>query len=127
MTRTRSRSRGAPSRKGERGAATSAAVVVLAVLLLLTSALVAGAGVLVSQRRAAAVADLAALAGAVAVQRGDDPCAATEELVARSRAALAHCAVVGEDVRVVVRVELGDVAGLPLRVSARGRAGPRRG
>ena len=79
---------------------------------------------LVAQRRAAAAADLSALAGAVAVQHGQDACAAARRMTDLDGAVLDTCAVDGEQVRVVSQVEV-TLGGHELVVRARGHAGPR--
>jgi secretion/DNA translocation related TadE-like protein len=104
---------------------TALTVVVAVGLVVLTIAAVAGARVLVTQRRAAAAADLGALAGAVALQRGQDGCAAARRLVRRSGAQVEQCGVEGDHVRVTVVRDAGTVAGRRLRVAARAHAGPR--
>ena len=94
------------------------------VLISLALAGVAGGQVLVAQRRAAAAADLSALAGAVAAQHGQDPCAAAHRMADLDGATLGSCEVDGERVRVVSEVELR-MGGHELVVRARGHAGPR--
>ncbi len=79
---------------------------------------------LVASRRAAAAADLAALAGAVAVQQGREPCAEASAVATANHARLSSCSVLAEDVRVGVDVDAGRVLGRPLWVSGRARAGP---
>jgi secretion/DNA translocation related TadE-like protein len=94
------------------------------VLVAVALAGVAGGQVLVAQRRAASVADLAALAGAVAAQHGQDPCAAARRMADLDRGHLESCRVDDERVRVVSRVPLV-LAGHELTVHARAHAGPR--
>jgi secretion/DNA translocation related TadE-like protein len=94
------------------------------VALVIALALVALGGLVVGQRRAASAADLAALAGASALQRGDGGCDAARRTADSNGARLVECGPSGEDllVRVVVDVDL-----LRLRtvaVPARARAGP---
>lgn len=110
----------------ERGAVTALVVVVAGLLVVATGAAVAGAQVLVAHRRAGAVADLGALAGAVAAQQGQAPCAAVLRLVERHpQAAVSGCAVTGESVRVTVTMDLGVLAGRRVAVTAQAHAGPR--
>jgi secretion/DNA translocation related TadE-like protein len=78
----------------------------------------------VAQRRAAAAADLAALAGAVAVQHGQDACPAAVRMARLDRASLRSCRVVGEQVRVVGSVSVV-LVGHRVVVQARAHAGPR--
>jgi uncharacterized membrane protein len=62
------------SGRGERGAATILVIAMAGVLLLVGSALGVVQAMVVAHRRAQAAADLAALAGASASMRGEDPC-----------------------------------------------------
>lgn len=108
----------------ERGSVTLFAVGCLAVLLLIGSALGVVAALVHAHRLAQSAADLAALAGAVAVSRGQDPCLAGAEIAEANGGAVTSCRVAGRDV--VIRVEvagphwLGQVADL----GADARAGP---
>jgi secretion/DNA translocation related TadE-like protein len=111
--------------RGERGVASSFGLLVAAVLVVAVVGAVAGVRVLVAQREAAAAADLGALAGAVAIQRGSDGCRAAERLVGRTDARVRSCEARGEHLRLVVGVDLGTLAGRRVSVAARGRAGPR--
>jgi secretion/DNA translocation related TadE-like protein len=110
--------------RDERGAATVLALTLLGALVTVAVLLAPLAGALVASRRAAAAADLAALAGASAVQHGQDGCAAAARVAAANHARLASCGVSTEDVRVGVVVDAGRVLGRALEVSARARAGP---
>jgi secretion/DNA translocation related TadE-like protein len=113
----------------ERGLA-APVVVVLTGLLLVVSLLGASLGrLLVDQRRAASAADLAALAGATAVQRGLDGCGAAREAAARNQAELVACSVTGEQVVVRAAVRSSVPGGLlgrsrTVAVEADARAGP---
>jgi secretion/DNA translocation related TadE-like protein len=101
----------------ERGLATPV-VVVLTGMLVVVSLLGASLGrLLVDQRRAASAADLAALAGAAAVQRGSDPCGAASDAASRNDAELVACDVIGE--QVVVRATV--VSSVPARLLGRSR------
>ena len=64
----------------ERGSGTLLMVGVSAVLMVLAFAGVVAAGYLAAVHRARSAADLAALSGAVEVQRGGDACVAAEEV-----------------------------------------------
>lgn len=110
--------------RGEAGVVTSTVIVVASALVVLAVAASAAAQVLVAQRRAASAADLGALAGAVAVQHGQDACAAARRLVARSQARVHACQVSADRVRLTVAVDLA-VVGRRFDVSARAHAGPR--
>ena len=120
-----SRRRGASPRP-EDGFAVPVVLGLGGVLVSLALAGAAGGQVLVAQRRAAAAADLAALAGAVAGQEGQEPCPAARRMAGLGGATVAWCAVDGERVRVVAEVDLR-LAGHDLTVRARAHAGPRAG
>ncbi len=111
--------------RGERGAATGIALGVAALVLFLAVGAVMAARVLLAHRMAGSVADLGALAGAVAVQHGHDGCRAAREQVERSGVVAVDCRVSDARVRLVVRVELGRLLGRDVAVSARAHAGPR--
>ena len=108
----------------ERGAVTVLAVALLGLVLLVGAALGVAAAMVVDHRRAQAAADLAALAGATAHQRGEDGCRAAARMAVANGGALGGCRVEGDAVVVEVRVTgprwLGQVADL----SGRARAGP---
>lgn len=118
----------------ERGSASVLALVMATVLV--TAALVAGmlGGLLAGQRRAAAAADLAALAAAQSVQApagsdlaGDGACAQARRIGAANRARLTGCVVEGPEVSVAVVVEVPVLLGLEVGVPGRARAGPAAG
>ena len=75
----------------ERGAATTMVVACLSLLLALGAALGVVAAMVRDHRVAQSAADLAALAGAAALQRGDDGCAAAGSVAAANGARLAGC------------------------------------
>lgn len=115
------------SRRSRRGESGSATVLVLVAALLLSVCAVAGAvleGLAGAQRRVESAADLAALAGAAAVQGGRDGCAAAGVVARRNRAEVVGCRTRGEavEVRVVRRLELPVLDTVKLRSQA--RAGP---
>lgn len=107
---------------GDRGSATVlAAVMVLALLALSTLAVHHGAAV-IARHRAAAAADLAALAGADAAVNGHPaPCDAAATVAAAGAGRLQSCEVSGWEVRVVVSATAGM---LGRDATARARAGP---
>lgn len=110
-------------RRDERGVAVVVAIGVIAVLVLVAAV---GAGVValvVAHRRAQVAADLAALAGAAALQRGADPCAAAEGIAGRQDALLTGCVVEGSDVVVATAVRVDPALG-GTELPARARAGP---
>ena len=102
----------------ERGAATPMVVACLSLLLALGAALGVVAAMVRDHRVAQSAADLAALAGAAALQRGDDACAAAGSVAAANGARLAGCHAEGSDV-VVARWS-------PVRAGSASRATSRR-
>jgi secretion/DNA translocation related TadE-like protein len=94
------------------------------VLVLTALALAFQGGLLVAQRRVQAAADLAALAGAGALQRGDDGCDAASRMAARNGASMDRCRVDDRDV-VVTLARAGPLLwGRSAEVRAMARAGP---
>jgi secretion/DNA translocation related TadE-like protein len=114
----------AGGRTSERGSASVLVLTVFAALAVGTVLLAVVAGAVVAQRRAAAAADLAALAGAAALQRGADGCAAAAGVSRRNGAELLACRASGDVVQVTVGAELPVRFGRRLTVSAQARAGP---
>jgi secretion/DNA translocation related TadE-like protein len=94
---------------------------VLAVAALLV-ALVGGA--VTDQRRVESAADLGALAGASAAQRGRDGCAAAVAMVARNEARLTSCSATGGTVTVRAARGTRLLLGLRFTLTSRARAGP---
>ena len=108
----------------ERGSGT---VLVLVLIMLLCvaggSAALIGAAISV-RHQAETAADLAALSGASALQRGASPCPVADQIAGANGAALASCRVTGEFLDVTVRLQpRGPLARLP-PARARARAGP---
>lgn len=112
------------SARGERGAVTVLAIALLGVLLLLTTAFAVAEAMVSDHRRAQAAADLAALAGAQAIQQAEDGCAAATTIAGANGAALADCQVQGQDVVVTTRVAGPRWLGAYGDLSAQARAGP---
>ncbi len=110
--------------RGEGGSATANAVVWIGVITAMAMACVLAAAVITTHRRSQAAADLAALAGAQALQRGADGCRAAAVNAGRNRAELLRCASVDSDMVVTVAAVPPDVFGAALTVPARARAGP---
>lgn len=108
----------------EAGSATVLVLPLLGALMVSTVLLAVVAGALVAQRRVAAAADLAALAGAGANQRGGDGCAEAAAISRRNGAEVVSCRVSAAEVRVTVRAQLPVSFGRSLTVSASARAGP---
>jgi secretion/DNA translocation related TadE-like protein len=110
--------------RGERGAGSVVAVAMLGVLVTVTVAAAGVVGVIAAHRTAQSAADLAALAGASALQDGADACAQASAVADRNRARLTGCEVEGWNVSVVVEASTARLPGGVLDLSARGRAGP---
>jgi len=115
---------GSRSARGERGAVTVLAVALLGFLLMVTAALGVVAAIIVAHRRAQSAADLAALAGATALQRAADACGEAGAVAAANQARLSACEVAGQDVVVTVRVDGPRWLGQRGSLSAMARAGP---
>lgn len=109
---------------GERGAATVLVTACLGVVLLVGCALAVVAAMVAAHRTAQAAADLAALAGATARQRGGDACAAAGATAADNGADLVGCTLAGDTVTVRVVVPGPRWLGQPHDLSADARAGP---
>ena len=118
------RDRAALSGPGEGGAASVLAVTLAVALLLCALVAVAAGRLLTDQRRAAAAADLAALAGAAAVQRGLDGCHQARRVAAANGAVLTGCRVESQEVRLTVRTGSARLFGHLVSPTAQARAGP---
>jgi secretion/DNA translocation related TadE-like protein len=81
------------------------------------------AAVVVDHRRAQSAADLAALAGAQASSRGEEPCGPAAGIAAANGARLVGCTSGPADVRVLVEVEGHGRWGALFDVHAEARAG----
>jgi secretion/DNA translocation related TadE-like protein len=110
----------------------SGTLLTLAVVIFLLS-LIAAVGVfgryIVVRHRAAAAADLAALAGAQAYGTGKDGCAMAKAVAARNGQQLAECSVAGDRTDFVVSVRVTAAAPtrvpvLPRMITATAAAGP---
>lgn len=110
-------------RRDERGAATVVAIGLLGLLVLVAGTCAGVTALVLSHRRAQVAADLAALAGAAALQRGADPCAAAATIAQRQDARVSQCLVDGPDVVVVTGVRVLPALG-GTELPARARAGP---
>lgn len=111
------------TRPDDRGSATPFAVACLGLLVLLAGALGVVTAMVHAHRQAQAAADLAALAAAGAVGRGD-PCGAGGDTAAANGARLTSCAVSGREVRVGVEVAGPRWLGQRADLTAEARAGP---
>ena len=108
-------------RRSERGAATVLVVAMAGVLMFVMTGLAAAGGLVTSQRRAQAAADLAALAGASHL---DDACGRAREVAAANAGELQTCRVDDAEVTVEVSVAGPRVPWRKVRVTAEARAGP---
>jgi len=108
----------------ERGSATLFAVAIIGVLVLVGAALGVVGAMVHAHRVAQSAADLAALAGAQSVARGQDACAAADVIARANDAGVDQCAVDGFDVRVEVTVPGPRWLGQHHDLSAQARAGP---
>jgi secretion/DNA translocation related TadE-like protein len=118
--------RSAGLRRSARGQAGSATIYVLAVavaLMTLTVVVAGFAGLVAARHRAAAAADLAALAAASAPT---DRCVVAATTARHNGARVTECAEQGSDVFVAVSIVARAPLGLRPVVRARARAGPAR-
>ena len=106
---------------GDEGGATVLVVAMAGVLMFVMVGLAAAGGLVTAQRRAQAAADLAALAGATAVESA---CAASARVASANDAVLDQCAVSGDEVTVEVSVAGPQVPWQEVRVTVEARAGP---
>ncbi len=112
-------------RRGDEGGAGSVlAVAMMGLLVTVTIAAAGVVGVIAAHRTAQAAADLAALAGASALQDGGDACGQAAAVADRNRAELDGCEIDGWNVSVVVTANTARLPGGVLDLRARGRAGP---
>ena len=112
------------SRAGQRGSAAVLGTVLVAVLMMVAVLVAAVGGAVADSRRAASAADLAALAGASALQAGKDGCAAARSNARRNGARVSFCRVDGQDVTVHTERSTQRVLGRRFTVRAVARAGP---
>lgn len=111
-------------RTSEAGSATVLVLPLVGALATATVLLAVVAGAVVAQRRVASAADLAALAGAAALQRGADGCAEAALVSRRNGGEVFSCRASATEVRVTVRAHGPRLLGRSLTVSAQARAGP---
>jgi len=112
-------------RPGDRGSGTVLALGLIAVALVLGLALAALSSAQGARGQAQTAADLAALAGATALQGGWDACPTARETVERNGAELVACVEQGDGVvRVDVVREATGWAGVLGTARAAARAGP---
>ena len=109
----------------EQGSATVAVLGVIAAVLILTISGLFLASAVLASHRARAAADLAALASAGALMRGQPPataCQSAAQVAAANHGRVQGCVAVGTEVRVIIAVLTG-MKGLGI-ATARSRAGP---
>ena len=114
------------ARREERGAATVLVLAFLGLLLFVGAALGVVGALVRAHRAAQSAADLAALAGAAALARGEDPCAAAASVAAANGAVVAACTPDGHEVRVTAEVGGPRWLGQSADLTAEARAGPTR-
>jgi secretion/DNA translocation related TadE-like protein len=110
--------------RDERGFAAPVSVTLAGLLVVVTVLASAMGRLLVDQRRAAAAADLAALAAASAVQLGGHPCEAARTSAESNGARLVRCEVDGERALVESRLTSPTLLGRVVQVRATAHAGP---
>lgn len=113
-----------PRRHGQRGSATVYAMVFIGLMTTLALVAVAIAGMFVGHRKAAAAADLAALAGAAALQQGRPGCEAAGRIAAANQVELVSCQTNGAVVDVEVAMDVHSAFGAIFAAAAEARAGP---
>ena len=107
----------------ERGSATVHVAMFVSVLTLVTVVCTCVAALIVGHRQANAAADLAALAGAAALGRGEAACEAAGEIASRNGAQMVACRPGGATVTVTVARHVHVLHGR-VRITGRARAGP---
>lgn len=112
--------------RDESGAGAVSGLLWMGLLLSIGCACVLAVGVVTTHRRAQGAADLAALAGAQALVRGENPCAAAGDVAERNRASVTDCSVTDRDVVVAVSVAAPGVFPESFELRGRARAGPER-
>lgn len=114
-------------RCGERGAGTVLVLAIVLVVMIAVQAVAVLAAGQTARHRAAAAADLAALAAAQRLAAGAvDPCTDAGRIARANGAALRDCVVDGLEVEVQVRVETTSVLPWLPAQERRARAGPPR-
>jgi secretion/DNA translocation related TadE-like protein len=108
----------------DRGSATIYAAVALVALTALGVTVSGYTALAAAKHRAGAAADLAALAGAQALQDGGDACVSASSVAARNGAQLAVCVVEGLTVEVVARADGPHLLGRAWTFESAARAGP---
>lgn len=121
------RGSGHGGQRAQRGAGTVLVLAVVLVVMVVVQAVAVLAAGQTARHRAAAAADLAALAGAQRLSFGaGDPCADAGRIARANGAALRDCVVDGTEVEVQVRVEVTSALPWLPAQDRRARAGPPR-
>ena len=111
--------------QSDRGSATLYGLIAIILVTLVGMAGVLLGYAVVGRHRAAAAADLAALAGAARAVDGSVPaCAAVREVATANGASVGDCRLNGLTVEVVTEVRLPALFGVPVVARSRARAGP---
>lgn len=113
-----------PAGEAETGSASMWLTPMVAIIGVVTLVLAHVGAALVERRQAQSAADLAAVAGATALQHGEDGCGRAAAIAERNEADLVGCSVSGRRITLRVRrhVEVPVLGDVP--VTARARAGP---
>ena len=115
------RDRGEPV---ERGSATVHATVLIGLLTTLALIAASATGLVTAHRRAAAAADLAALAGASALQQGQSGCPVAGRLARANGSRMVGCQRGGEVLTVEVEIAVDSLFGRSFVLRGKARAGP---
>ncbi|MCI0685706.1 MAG: flp pilus-assembly TadE/G-like family protein [Sporichthyaceae bacterium] len=114
-----------PAGGTDRGSATIFGLIAVVLVTLVGMAGVLLGYAVVGRHRAAAAADLAALAGAARAVDGSAPaCAVVGEVASANGASISNCRLDGLAVEVVTEVRLPPLFGVPVVARSRARAGP---
>lgn len=111
-------------RRGERGVGTTLALCMAGVLITVAWIVAGAIGMAATQHRAAAAADLSALAGAGAWQDGRAPCDAAAAVARANDARLVSCEQADGVVQVEVAADSAPVLGRRWTTVRTARAGP---
>lgn len=112
------------NRQEQRGSATVYAMVFIGLLTTLAFLGATIAGLFVGQRRVAAAADVAALAGAAALQQGRAGCEAAGRISAANQVELVGCETNGAVLSVKVAMDVPSAFGATFAATGEARAGP---
>jgi len=112
------------SNRLEAGSTTVHAIVLICVLTTTAMLAAAGAGLVAGHRRAASAADLAALAGASAIQQGESGCTVAGEVARANDTQMISCHPDGDVLTVEVAVEVDSAFSRSFTLRGRARAGP---